>query len=112
MSIEDICDAQAETGMDSSDGYWTALKLNSTGQFQWGHLADNTANIADELLDTTHPWDRCYVINGSAMKLLSKDCDSLQQVLTSYTDPDDSHGKQRISSSHQKHIYHIGPWEA
>ena len=97
-SIEELCEAQAETRMKLNYGYWTALKLNSMGVYQWGHLANNTANVTEELLDRTQPVDRCYVINRSAMKLLSKDCDSLQGVLLSY--PDDDDGKQTISSSH------------
>jgi len=89
VSIEDLCEAQADAGMEVNYGYWTALKLNSMGAYQWGHLANNTANITEELLDRTQPLDRCYVINRSAMKLLSKECDSLQGVLVSYPDDDD-----------------------
>ena len=92
-SIEELCEAQAESRMEFNYGYWTALKLNSMGLYQLGHVANNTANISEELLDRTEPLDRCYVINRSAMKLLSKKCDSLQRVLTSYNDD----GKQTIS---------------
>jgi len=103
-SIEDLCKAQtALPDMNVSYGYWTALKLNSMGVYQWGHLAKNRANVAKELLDKTQPLDRCYVITKSWMKLLSKDCNSLQGVLTSY--PCNNCGEQRISSSHQKRIY-------
>ena len=101
-SIEDLCEAQAEAHMTFNYGYWTALKRNSEGLYQWGHLANNTTNVTDELLDRTLPVDRCYVINNSAMKLLSKDCDSLQGVLTSNTDYE---GKQKISYSHRKRVY-------
>ena len=107
-SIEDLCEAQAEIDKDNC-GYWTALKRNSEDLYQWGHLTNNTANVTKELLDSTQPQqvDRCYVINKSAMKLLPKDCDSIQGVLTSY--PDDEGGKQTISSSLQKLVYHISP---
>ena len=105
-SIEDLCEAQAEIG-NVNCGYWTALKRNSKGLYQWGHLANNTANVTEELLDSTQQVDRCYVINKSAMKLLSKDCDSIQGVLKSY--PDDDGGKQTISSSLQKLVYLIRP---
>ena len=102
-SIEDLCEAQAEQRdhMNSSYGYWTALKLNGNGSYQWGHLANNTANITEGLLDRTEPVDRCYVINRSEMKLLSKDCNSLQGVLLSY----DNDGKHTLSSSQQKRIH-------
>ena len=92
-SIEELCEAQAE--IDKSFNYWTALKLNSMGLYQWGHLANNTTKVTEELLDRTEPVDRCYVINKSAMKLLSKDCDSLQGVLLSY--PSGGNGKHTYS---------------
>ena len=106
-SIEELCEAQAEIRLNY--GYWTALKFNSMGRYQWGHLANNTANITDpeELLDRTEPVDRCYVINRSEMKLLSKDCDSPQRVLLSYRNGAD--GKHTFSSSHQKRI-HVFPF--
>ena len=81
--------------MNFSYGYWTALKLNSMGFYQWGHLANNTTNVTKKLLDRTEPVDRCYVITKSAMKLLSKDCDSLQGVLLSY--PNGDNGKHTHS---------------
>ena len=101
-SIEDLCEAQAEQrdNMNPSYGYWTALKLDSMGSYQLGHLASNTVNIAEGLLDRTE-LDRCYVINRSEMKLLSKDCDSLQGVLLSH----DYDGKHTLSSSQQKNIH-------
>ena len=101
-SIEDLCEAQAEHGdrMNSNYGYWTALKLDGMGSYQWGHLANNIANITEGLLDRTEP-DRCYVINRSEMKLLSKECDSLQGVLLSH----DYDGKHTLSSSQQKNIH-------
>ena len=89
-SIEELCEAQAEIGKNSNSGYWTALKLNSNGSYQWGHLANSTPDIKKELLDRTQPLDRCYVITKSAMKLLSKDCNSLQRVLVSHKDDGDS----------------------
>ena len=101
-SIEDLCEAQAEARMTFNYGYWTALKRNSEGLYQWGHLANNTANVKKELLDSTQQVDRCYVINKSTMKLLPKDCDSLQRVLTSNTDYE---GKQKIPYSHWKRVY-------
>ena len=106
-SIEDLCEAQAEARMTFNYGYWTALKCNSEGLYQWGHLANNTANVTNELLDRALAVDRCYVINNSAMKLLSKDCNSLQGVLLSYTN--NGGGKQTISSSHQKRVNHVRP---
>lgn len=104
-SIEELCEAQTEIHEKSNYGYWTALKRNSMGLYQWGHLATSTANVSEELLDKTLP-DRCYVINKSAMKLLSKDCNSLQGVLLSYTYGED--GRQNFSYSNEKPIYHIG----
>jgi len=94
-SIEELCEAQTEIRDNSNYGYWTALKRNSMGEYQWGHLVTSTVNVSDELLDKTLP-NRCYVINKSAMKLLSKDCNSLQGVLLSYTDGGDDN-----SSSNQ-----------
>lgn len=104
-SIEELCEAQTET-RSFDCGYWTALKLNSMGMYQWGLLANNSANISAELLDKTQPVGRCYVISKSAMKLLSKDCNSLQGVLVSQTY--DEEGKQIIRPSHQERIHHIG----
>ena len=100
-SIQELCEAQAE--MDFKYGYWTALKLNSMGSYQWGHLASNTANVPEELLDRTEPVDRCYMINKSEMKLLSKDCNSFQRVLLSYDHG--TGGKHTLSSSQQKRIH-------
>ena len=101
-NIEQLCEAQTE--IDTSFNYWTALKLNSMGFYQWGRQDNDTTSVIEpELLDRTEPVDRCYVINKSAMKLLSEDCDSLQGVLLSHTN--DEGGKQTISSSHQKRIH-------
>lgn len=97
-SIEELCEAQTEIRDNSNYGYWTALKRNSMGEYQWGHLVTSTVNVSDELLDKTLP-NRCYVINKSAMKLLSKDCNSLEGVLLSYTDGGD--GRQNFSSSNE-----------
>lgn len=107
-SIEELCEAQTEIRDNSNYGYWTALKRNSMGVYQWGHLVTITANVTEKLLDKTLP-DRCYVINKSAMKLLSKDCNSLQGVLLSYTDGED--GRQNFSSSNETYLpYWL--WEA
>lgn len=78
-SITELCDAQTELQTDHE--YWTALKRNNTGMYQWGHLPNNSANPSTELLENTQPENRCYVISKSAMKLKSKDCGSLQRVL-------------------------------
>ena len=43
-SIEELCEAQTE--IDKSFNYWTALKVNSMGLYQWGHLANN--NVTEE----------------------------------------------------------------
>ena len=81
-SIKQLCDAQVEIQSDSD--YWTALKLNSSGLFQWGLLANTSVNIPAELLDRQEPVDRCYAISKSAMKLKSRDCSSELSVLTTY----------------------------
>ena len=94
-SIEELCKAQAEAQRSFNYGYWTALKRNSMGAYHWGRLANNSANVTEELLERSQPVDRCYVINKSAMKLLSRDCDSLQGVLLSFTDYKD--GKQILT---------------
>lgn len=99
-SIEELCEAQTEIRENSNYGYWTALKRNSMGVYQWGH-ATSTANVSEKLLDKTRP-DRCYVINKTAMKLLSKDCNSLQGVLLSHTNDED--GRQNFTSSNEKRI--------
>ncbi|KAL9962449.1 hypothetical protein ACROYT_G031553 [Oculina patagonica] len=83
-SIKELCEAQVEIRTDNE--YWTALRLDNTGTLQWGHLPNNTANISTKLLDKTQPANRCYAINRSAMKLLSKECDSLHGVIISNDD--------------------------
>lgn len=81
-SIEQLCDVQPELSLDSA--YWTALKLNSNGSFQWGRVPYISAQVPLELLDNTTSLDRCYAISNSAMKLKSMDCSVRLPVVASY----------------------------
>ena len=42
-SIEQLWDVQPELSLDSA--YWTALKLNSNGSFQWGRVPYISAHL-------------------------------------------------------------------
>ena len=46
-SIEQLCDVQPELSLDSA--YWTALKLNSNGSFQWGRVPYISAHLPCEI---------------------------------------------------------------
>ena len=83
-SIEQLCDVQPDLSLDSA--YWTALKLNSNGSFQWGRVPYISAHLPLplELLDNTTSLDRCYAISNSAMKLKSMDCSVRLPVVASY----------------------------
>ena len=81
-SIEQLCDVQPELSLDSA--YWTALKLNSNGSFQWGRVPYISAQVPLELLDNTTSLDRCYAISNSAMKLKSMNCSVRLPVVASY----------------------------
>ena len=83
-SIEQLCDVQPELSLDSA--YWTALKLNSNGSFQWGRVPYISAHLPLllELLDNTTSLDRCYAISNSAMKLKSMNCSVRLPVVASY----------------------------
>ena len=70
--IEQLCDVQPDLSLDYA--YWTALKRNSNGSFQWGRVPYISAQVPLELLDNTTSLDRCYAISNSAMKLKSMDC--------------------------------------
>ena len=83
-SIGELCEAQR--WIKTNQEYWTALRLDNMGKPQWGLRPNNPANVSKELLDKTQPADRCYVISRSKMKLMSRKCDSLHAVLTSYVD--------------------------
>ena len=83
-SIEQLCDVQPQLRLDSA--YWTALKRNSNGSFQWGRVPYISAHLPLplELLDNTTSLDRCYAISNSAMKLKSMDCSVRLPVVASY----------------------------
>ena len=83
-SIEQLCDVQPELSLDSA--YWTALKLNSNGSFQWGRVPYISAQVPleFELLDNTTSLDRCYAISNSAMKLKSMNCSVRLPVVAYY----------------------------
>lgn len=93
-SIKELCEAQVD--MRSDDEYWTALRLDNKGRFQWGDLPSNPENISTQLVDTTKLKNRCYVIRRSAMKLLSRDCGSLYGALTS------NDGEKELTYRHQR----------
>ena len=81
-SIGELCEAQR--WITTNKEYWTALRLDNMGKPQWGLAPNNPANVSTELLDTTQPANRCYVISRSETKLMSRECDSLHAVLTSF----------------------------
>lgn len=81
-SIEQLCDVQTELSLDSA--YWTALKRNSNGSFQWGRVPYISDQVPLELLDNTTSLDRCYAISNSAMKLKSMDCSVRLPFVASY----------------------------
>ncbi|XP_022805247.1 uncharacterized protein LOC111342433 [Stylophora pistillata] len=86
-SIEQLCEAQADLIKNSqpySNFFWTALRLDSQGSFQWGLPPNNSAQVPLELLDRTQLFDRCYAISKSMMQLKSLNCSRKLPYLFSY----------------------------